>query len=172
MNTQISELSDKQLEELGEQVSRKMIGYFESKSQITKDKTLHNTKLLLRNYNKLKAHCKVVGEQLEEDQGTFWNDRKLDLSILMQNKAKTVKIMNQVDRALDHYERDCLKAVTLNESRRYDIIKMKYLNKEHSTDEDIADRYDIDRRTVQRNIENAVDDVSIILFGIEAFING
>lgn len=171
MNTQISELSDKQLEELGEQVSRKMIGYFESKSQITKDKTLHNTKLLLRNYNKLKAHCKVVGEQLEEDQGTFWNDRKLDLSILMQNKAKTVKIMNQVDRALEHYKADCLKAKTMNESRRYDMVKMKYLNRQSSSDDEIADRYDVARTTVIRNLESAIEDISITLFGIEAFIN-
>lgn len=171
MNTNISELTDKQLEELGDRVSKNMIGYFENKSKITKDKTLHNTKLLLRNYNKLKAHCKVVGEQLEEDRDTFWNDRKLDLSILMQNKAKTVKIMNQVDRALEHYKADCLKAKTMNESRRYDMIKMKYLNHKGSSDDEIADRYDVARTTVIRNLESAIDDISVILFGIEAFIN-
>ena len=172
MEINVHELSDKQLDELALKIRKGIQKDRENEKKQFKKRAFHNTRLLMREYHKLKAHNEVVKEHIEAVQGTFWEHRWLNLDILMQNKAKTVKIMNQVDRALDHYERDCLKAVTLNESRRYDIIKMKYLNKEHSTDEDIADRYDIDRRTAQRNIENAVDDVSIILFGIEAFING
>lgn len=168
MNTHVNELSDKQLEALGAVVSESVIGYLENKSKTTKDKTLYNTKLLLRNYNKLKAHCRVVGEQLEEDSGTFWNDGRLELNLLMENKAKTVKLMNQVDRAIEHYKADCMKANKVNETRRYDMIKMKYLNHKSLTDEEIADRYEIDRRTAQRNIEEAIDDISVYFFGIEA----
>lgn len=167
----MNELPDEQVKLIVDGVGDRMVSYFEERNKITKDKALYNAKLLLRNYNKLKAHCQVVGEQLEEDSGTFWNHGFLDLSTLMQNKAKTVKIMSQVDRALDYYKSDCMKAKTMNESRRYDMVKMKYLNRNHSSDDDIADRYDVARTTVNRNVEQAIEDISIILFGIEAFIN-
>ena len=171
MEIKVNELPDDQLKQIADNVGEQVISYFEKRDKITKDKALHNTKLLLRNYNKLQAHCRVVEDQLEEDEGTFWNHRFLNLDSLMQNKAKTVKIMNQVDRALEHYKRDCLKAKTMNESRRYDMLKMKYLNRDYSSDDDIADRYDVARTTVNRNVESAIEELSIILFGIEAFIN-
>lgn len=152
-------------------VSGDVINYLETKDKITKEKALHNTKLLLRYYLQLKKHCEIVNSQLEEDQGTFWNHGYLDLDSLMQNKAKTVKIMKIVDKALEHYKSDCMKAKGLNETRRYDMIKMKYLDKIKLSDDDIADRYDIDRSTVIRNIKSACEELSILMYGIEAFIN-
>lgn len=152
-------------------VSSDVISYFENKDKITKEKALHNTKLLLRNYMQLKKHCTIVNEQLEEDKETFWDHKFLDLDSLMQNKAKAVKIMKIVDKSLEHYKDDCMKAKRLNESRRYDMIKMKYLEKIRSSDDDIADRYDIDRSTVIRNIKAACEELSILMYGIEAFIN-
>lgn len=168
---EIRELSDKQMKEISTMVSSDVISYFENKDKITKEKALHNTKLLLRNYMQLKKHCTIVNEQLEEDKETFWDHKFLDLDSLMQNKAKTVKIMKIVDKSLEHYKDDCMKAKGLNESRRYDMIKMRYLNRERLTVDDIADRYDIARTTVDRNLDQAFDDLSVLMYGVEAFIN-
>lgn len=168
---EIKELSDKQMKELSSTVSNNVINYLEMKDKITKEKALHNTKLLLRHYTQLKKHCEIVNTQLEEDKDTFWDHRYLDLDSLMQNKAKTVKIMKIVDKSLGYYKTDCMKAKGLNESRRYDMINMKYLDKVKLSDDDIAARYDIDRSTVIRNIKSACEDLSILMYGIEAFLN-
>ena len=168
---EIKELSNEQMKEISTMVSSDVISYFERKDKMTKDKALHNTKLLLRYYVQLKKHCDIVNDRLEEDKGTFWDHGYLDLDNLMQNKAKTVKIMKIVDKSLEYYKADCMKAKGLNEARRYDMIKMKYLDKVKLSDDDIADRYDIDRSTVIRNIKSACEELSILMYGIEAFLN-
>lgn len=168
---EIKELSEQQMKELSSRVSNNVIGYLEDKDKITREKALHNTKLLLRHYTQLKKHCQIVNDQLEEDKDTFWSNNRLDLNSLMENKAKTVKIMKIVDKSLGYYKSDCMKAKGLNESRRYDMISMKYLDKVKLSDDDIADRYDIDRSTVIRNIKAACEELSILMYGIEAFIN-
>lgn len=168
---EIKELSEKQIKEISLLVSSDVISFLKNKDKVTKDKALHNTKLLLRHYIQLKKHCDIVNDRLEEDKETFWDHEFLDLDALMQNKAKTVKIMKIVDKSLDHYKNDCMKAKGLNESRRYDMIKMKYLDKTKLSDDDIAIRYDIDRSTVIRNIKSACEELSILMYGIEAFVS-
>lgn len=89
-------------------VSGDVISYFERKDKVTKEKELYNTKLLLRYYSQLKKHCEIVNTQLEEDKGTFLGHGYLDLDSLMQNKAKTAKIMKIVDKSLEYYKSDCM----------------------------------------------------------------
>ena len=68
---EIKELSDKQMKEISSMVSGNVISYLERKDKITREKALHNTKLLLRHYTQLKKHCEIVNTQLEEDKDTF-----------------------------------------------------------------------------------------------------
>lgn len=170
MNSEIKELPNDQVEKIISGVSSNLINHFESKDKENKNRIMYNTKLLLRNYKKLKAHCVLVEVQLEEDAETFWNHKWLDLDNLMQNKAKTVKIMKQVDKAIEYYKKDCFDDGSDNSIRRYDILKMKYLNDVTLSDDDIAAEYDIARTTVVRQVDKAISDISVLLFGIDIFI--
>lgn len=163
----ITELSKEQLKELGFIISSNLNKERIKEKKAFKQNAFHNTKMLLTNYHKLKTHSAIVDEQLEEDKDTFWNHEWLSLNMLMQNKARTVKLMKHVDNALIAYKAICRESSASDESRRYEILRMKYLDNVKKSDQLIADRYDVDRTTIVRNVKDAIDDISIILFGID-----
>ena len=121
-------LTEQELDQLADRVIMRM------NPQVNKDNVFHNTKLLLDNYHKLKAHVATVNEQLNEDANTFWGHHHLNLNSLMQNKAKTVKLMKHVDESIETYRRMCKD----NCSRGYALIYQKYLADYRRTDENIA----------------------------------
>lgn len=164
MQTQVTELSEKQLDELAHKITVKIIEDNENNRMARIRNAYHNTGLLLRKYHELKAHCLSVEEQLQEDEDTFWDHRYLTLSSLMQNKAKTVKLMHHVDVCLDAYKRICKEEGTKN----YTILQAKYLSKNKKTDQEIADYFRKDRTTINRNIKDAIGELSILLYGIDA----
>lgn len=157
-----AELSDEDLDLLADKVSERLSMMQQEEFKKMKAYSFHNTRILLNNYQKLKAHVQNVEDQLEEDQGTFWNHQFLTLNALMQNKAKTVKIMRHVDDCLEQYKKLCIDS----DSKGYDLLHMKYFT--NLTDELIASRYGIDRTTVGRQIKKAVNELSIILYGADA----
>lgn len=168
MQTQVTELSEKQLDELAHKITVKIIEDNENKRMARIRNAYHNTGLLLRKYHELKAHCLSVEEQLQEDEDTFWDHRYLTLSSLMQNKAKTVKLMHHVDVCLDAYQRICLASNSQEVRRRYKIIDQKYLIKGKKSDEQIATYFDIHRTTVNHICKDAIKDLSVLLYGIDA----
>ncbi|WP_270328837.1 hypothetical protein [Enterococcus malodoratus] len=167
METRVNELSEKQLDELIERIVISIRKDREEERKQFKKYAEHNTSLLLRYYHKLKGHTNSVKEQLEADQDTFWNHNWLDLSALMQNKAKTVKLMDHVDYALEVYEKVCKNSDSSEERRRYQIIMRKYINENRQSDQEIADYFNKDRTTINRNCKEAIKDLSVILFGVD-----
>lgn len=161
------ELSEKQMEWLAEKTADKLIVKL-SKQQnkelkLMREYAYHNTRMLLSNYDKLKAHVKNVEDRLIEDEDSFWNHRFLTLSILMQNKAKTVKIMHHVDDALNEYRNICVESC----SRGYSLLEKKYFGLKMS-DEAIAEFYKVDRSTINKQVKDAVNELSILLYGVDA----
>ncbi|WP_375180555.1 hypothetical protein [Enterococcus rotai] len=161
--SKITELSDEQLDILADKITIRITREQQNEFEKMRQYAFHNTRLLLKNYDKLKAHVQTVEDQLTGDQETFWNHKYLTLSALMQNRAKTVKIMHHVMYCLSEYERIC----TENKSRGYELLKKKYFGAKLS-DEMIASFYDVDRSTVNRQIKDAINDFSILLYGVEA----
>ncbi|MCV2505557.1 hypothetical protein [Melissococcus plutonius] len=161
--SKITELSDEQLDMLAEKITLKLTEEQQNEFKKMRLYAFHNTRLLLKNFDKLKAHVQTVADQLEEDKDTFWNHKYLTLSALMQNRAKTVKIMHHVDICLNEYEKMC------NETggRGYNLIEKKYFGRKMS-DEAIAEYYNVDRTTINRQIKEAINELSILLYGIEA----
>lgn len=170
MEIRVTELSEKQLDELAHKISIKVIEDNELKRCARIRNAHHNTGLLLRNYHKLKAHCLSVEEQLEEDEDTFWDHKYLTLNSLMQNKAKTVKLMRHVDICLNAYEITCKHSDSPEERRGYEIIDKKYLAKRKWSDQELADYFNKDRTTINRNAKQAIEELSIFLYGVDAIL--
>lgn len=161
---QYMKLTDEDLDRLADRVCSRLASIQQNEFKKMREYTFHNTRLLLSNYRKLSAHVKNVEEQLEEDKETFWDHRYLTLSSLMQNKAKTVKIMRNVDKALAEYKQECADNGSIN----YSILDLKYLAKRSMSDELIASRFGIDRTTVNRKTKEAINELSPILYGVGA----
>lgn len=162
-----STLSEKDIKKIAEEVNLLVRADRESERREFKKRAIHNTRLLMSNYKKLKAHIGTVEDQLLADQDTFWNHRWLDLNSLMQNKAKTVKLMKHVDICLEVYKRECEESSSTEESRRYTIVERKYLWDKKQSDEQIADYFNKDRSTINRNCKEAIKDLSLIIFGVD-----
>lgn len=164
---QLTELSREQLEELAELVSDKIVIKQKEDKKKFVDNAYHNTRLLLSNYDKLKEHCRIVDNQIEEQSETVWGHWRLDLTMLMENKAKTVKIMKHVEKSLLAYKAICKSLETKEERRRYEIIDMKYLQKDKKNIQFIADRFKSNRKTIAKHEKEAIKDLSILLYGYE-----
>ena len=157
------ELTDEQLENIAEKVSLKLVKKQDEEFSKLKAYAFHNTRLLLRNYNKLELHIQTVEDQILEDGEMFWNHKFLTLNSLMQNRAKTVKIMKHVDKCLEEYRQQCIK----ENSRGYKLLEKKYLQAKLS-DEAIASFYDVDRSTINKRTKEAINEFSILLYGVDA----
>lgn len=169
MERQIYELSDQQLDILASKVSGNIIKHEMEQRKKIRDNAYHNTRLLLRNYDKLKKHCEIVDEQLSEDLGKIWSDWRFDLDSLLENKAKTAKLMRHVDRALNALKQE-------NEAAYY-LLKRKYLTPYlESGDTVIADEYsekertEITRRGINKRIKAACTELAVLLFGVDMIL--
>lgn len=169
LNYNIQELSEEQLEELAEKISQKVVDHQDGQRRKIKEYAFQNTKLLLRNYDKLKTHCDIVNEQVTEELGTLWSDWRFDLDSLLEHKAKTAKLMKHVDRAL-------LELKHIDESAYY-LIKRKYINHSNNNgDTVIADEYSekegiiITRRGISKRIQAACNELAILLFGVDVIL--
>jgi len=144
------------------------------------DKRLRNTKLLLRNYRMLKEHIAgsafdagEVKEQMREDAidilDLMWESADLTAYVesLKNSVERTRTIMAHIDEMLGFYEMYCLKNKKEEERRRFRVTKMFYIDEETFTAEEIAEIEHIDKRTVYRDIESAVEKISALIFGID-----
>ena len=120
------------------------------------DSRYHDVNLLMKNYRRLKTYyAKVSPETLEVD--TIFSMRR-----------KTGLMMSHVDNMLSAYRAMCKEALTPDEARRWDALYMRYIGDERLSIDSIAKRLNIDRRTFYRDISLAMEDLAVLLFGIEA----
>ncbi|MGX7202378.1 hypothetical protein ACWOD8_08855 [Enterococcus plantarum] len=160
---QITELSEEQLKTLAKEINNLARQDREDEKRRLVSNAYHNTRMLLRNYNKLKKHCEIVDEQVSSELGTLWSDWRFDLDSLLEHKAKTVKLMNHVDRALEAYK--------ILDPIKYDVLANKYFRFNSMSDELIGSKYDVDRRTIKRWEDKGVEDLSIMVFGVDVIFN-
>lgn len=76
-------------------------------------------------------------------------------------------MLNHIDAMLRTYEIICLTSKKPEEQRRYRVLEAMYIKEEPEHVEDIADRENIDVRTVYRDLDAACEKLSALLFGIQ-----
>ena len=120
------------------------------------DARYHDVNLLMKNYRKLKAHYSHVSPET------------LEVSSICSMRRKTGLMMSHVDKMLTAYEAICREAVNSDEARRWDALYLRYRDDQRMSVDDIADQLNIDKRTFYRDINKAMEDMAVLLFGIEA----
>ena len=115
-----------------------------------------NVKLLMKNYRKLKRYYEEV--PLET----------LEVDALFDMQRKTGLIMKYVDKMLAVYKSLCQESDSIEQRRRWSAIHLRYIDERKMTIEAIANFLNIDKRTFYRDISKALDELAVLLFGIEA----
>ena len=132
-----------------------------------KSRNLRNTELLLKNYIKLKDLCdETIQEAIPDDYPDF-SLESLTLESLTIYRKKTLMMMNHVDKMLVAYEWNCRKG-SVEEQRRFKILKQRYLVDEHMTVKEICEYFHVEQGTVYRDTKIAIKDMAVLLFGVSA----
>ncbi|WP_416353913.1 hypothetical protein ACNAN0_03820 [Agrilactobacillus fermenti] len=132
-----------------------------------KDFRLRNTKILLREYRKLKAHVDIAPEaMITPDEYKLLSGGHQDISTLQRYKISTKHLLQFVDAILKAYKDYC-QAGDRFDQRRWQIINRMYLAKERQTLATLGDYYHIDSSVVGKERNKAVQDLSIMLFGMQ-----
>ena len=120
------------------------------------DARYHDVNLLMKNYRKLKAHYSHVAPEA------------LEVNSICSMRRKTGLMMSHVDKMLKTYRALCLESEHPEEARRWNALYLRYIGKDRMRVEAIADQLNIDKRTFYRDIGKAMEDMAVLLFGIEA----
>lgn len=132
-----------------------------------KDHRLRNTQLLLREYPKLKAHVGADPETFIQDPDLYeiLTGVKVSDHALAKYNIKTVQLMRYVDAILAAYEQVC-KGGDTYDRRRWSIVEDSYLAPKRLTQNQQAEKWNIDRSRVSREQQKAAQELSVMLFGV------
>lgn len=152
--------------------AKEAIAEFEKQKKRSKksemDWRLGRVDLLLKNYRLLKIQCLESSETLEDYIfSDFLEEGELTLDNLLENKAKTLKMMTYFDTLLKVYKNLC-EASLEQDKRRYKAIERLYIKAVPTSKKELAKQLHVDRKTIDRDVKKAVNDLAIMLFGISA----
>ncbi len=128
---------------------------------------LHNTWLLLKNYNELVSNVNnSIDEisQLENDRIDFGSldEEELFIMSIKKSKAKTLIMIAHIDRAMKTLKENQKKKGTVE---KYEVLEKFYL-KEFKYDE-LVEQYSCGVNTPRRWMNEMIDELSVLLFGID-----
>lgn len=146
----------------------------------SKDKRLHNTKLLIRNYRMFKAHAeKAVYSAAECEDSVFdilammsdsnFSKAETTVKSIKNSAARTAIMVNHMNAMVDTYEIWCQRSGKPENERRCRVLKALYIDNTPLSHDEIAEKECIDKRTVYRDIDSAMEMLSALIFGIESF---
>lgn len=144
-----------------------------------KDKRLHNTKLLIRNYRMFKTHAeKSLYSAADCEESVFdilsmMSDReflKAEFTVRsIENSAvRTAVIVNHVTAMIETYEIWCHRSGKPENERRCRVLRALYIDDNPPSADDLAEREGIDRRTVYKDVDAAVEILAALIFGIDS----
>lgn len=140
------------------------------KQKERRDWRLRNTKLLLEKYRFLKAHCEDIPIEIEElETTTIFDIKDLTLETLLEHKAKSFKLLRYLDGIIMAYQNLC-KVSNEAAKRRCKAIEKFYLEDAMVSQQKLAKELHIDRTTLGRDLERAIEELSIMLFGVDAIL--
>lgn len=144
------------------------------------DSRYHNTKLLLRHYRSLNEHYKhaiydTTKAEAENESfteimqmmGRKVNDEAVYIESIKKSHLRTKVIMAHVNKMLDIYRSMCEKSNDEQNKRRWRILDAMYLAEQIYSADQIAKAESIDKRTIYRDIDDCISDLTILLFGID-----
>ncbi|WP_051925383.1 hypothetical protein [Brevibacillus borstelensis] len=173
--TQKQVLSPKQIEEVTRIAIQAAMDFQEKEKQkqqkAKRDWRLRNTKLLLKHYRSFVKHSEGVKEKLTAMDnavaiGEIYTD-ELAIETIKRSKQRTLAMVQFIQRMLGVYKAMCESSGQPEDFRRYQIINDLYITEEKLTIKQIAECHNIEPRTVYRDINEAVEALSVLVFGVD-----
>ena len=151
-------MSNKEVKELAKEVIKEL-----TKQQ--KDKRLHNTRLLMKNYIALKNHIENVNEDMEEFEIEVEMGSKDNIWIMSiaRSKIRTAKMVAYVESAMDIVKE---KFENNLESEKFRAFEMHYIDKK--TNEEIQEELNCGKNSPKRWSDLIIEELNILLWGIDA----
>lgn len=154
-----------------------------NKTKFRYDKRLRNTRLLLKNYRSFVEHCdnakylveNTIKKEIEKDNlkvqlfDDFYNlqDDAYIVASILKSKEKTRIILDHINLCLDFFQAKAIKTNNQEMIRRYNVISDLYINETPMTYEEIAEIEHISQKTVNRDRKKAIEELSVLIFGID-----
>lgn len=92
----------------------------------------------------------------------------LEVDSVCDMHRKTGLLMSHVDKMLQVYKALCMESENPEEMRRWKVLYLRYIDEKKLRVEDIAKLLSVERRTIFRDTGKALEDLAVLLFGIEA----
>ena len=135
------------------------------------DRRLRNTKLLLRNYRSFKLHCIDIQEELsaEKDLDIMDELEQNDFAVeaIKRSKERTLAMVRFIDQMLLVYKVVCEQSDKPEDQRKHQTIYAWYIAGGNKTNEQIDECQKIHVRTVNRDVNDAVKSLSVLVFGVD-----
>lgn len=150
------------------------LAYRDSQLKIRKsnyEKKCRNIKLILENYHYLEKHVNVDLPVLNaQDQQAAAIIPKWELSVyaMLGFKARSKLMIEYINLVLKAYKEECLTSHDEAKQRRYRVIKALYLNNPTITREKCAELFNVNHRTIDRDVSASLRELSILLWGADA----
>jgi hypothetical protein len=147
----------------------------EKEKKMRIDRRLRDTKRLMRSYREIKVHAgdaiaslsEVVNEDYEFFKDLMEDTGKIDVGAIVRSKARSAIMLTHIDAMLQAYEIICYNSKKPEEQRRYRVLESMCLMDEPIPVSEIAERENIDTRTVYKDLDAACEKMSALLFGIQ-----
>lgn len=144
----------------------------------SKDKRLHNTKLLIRNYRMFKTHAeKSVYSAADCEDSVFdilammsdsdFSKAETTVNAIKNSAARTAIMVNHITAMVEIYEIWCQKSGKPENERRCRVLKALYIDDNPPTPDDLAESEGINKRTVYKDVDASIKMLSSLIFGID-----
>ena len=139
------------------------------------DRRLHNTRLLLKNYRLFKQHAQNAVYEVDQlDESVYdildmmeRNTSNVFVDSIKTSVARTVTLIRHIDVMLELYQVYCERSGKPEDSRRWRVVKARYLDECEMSSLDIAEQEGVSGRTIDRDIAAAHDQLAALFFGID-----
>lgn len=177
------------IKETAKQTAKAVVTEQDMQLEERRDRRLHNTQLLLKNYRKFKLHCTgAVYTDEEGDHDGSEEEEAIELLDMMMNKnrmavvesirmscRRTKIIMKHIDNVLSMYEVYCNQKADNADGRtarrECQVLRRYYISDDEPTYDQIAADLQISPRQVYRDLSSATAQVSVFMFGVDALDN-
>ena len=143
-----------------------------------KDRRIHNTKLLLRKYRLFNEHIGSstfkesqinLAMAIDFSQEMYDPGNRADQVVngILNSTKKTKIILSHINSMLHIYDIYCNEHDSEQMKRRYDTLYGKYIADERVSYEEMAEKWNVDVRTIRRDVHAAENDFSVLLFGVD-----
>lgn len=95
-------------------------------------------------------------------------DDGLYIESIRKSQQRTLIILAHIDKMLELYKAYCISSSNKEEARRYDVVMAYYIQEPKKSALEIAGTFGIDKRTVYKDIQAAINPLTALLFGIDS----